>query len=106
MHAPHPPVTHAHMPYFETARMKALQQKKLHILVQMEDIDSEIRRLVELEQRKVFAAFKASLATTPIEQHSLELDPEFHPDALTDPLTTRFDYLNEFTFIPKKESPK
>lgn len=65
-----PLVTHSHMPHTETARMKALRQDRQNLVDQVVAINAELDRLVEHEQRKVFAAFKRELVAQALAVHT------------------------------------
>lgn len=68
-------VQHTHMPHTETARMKGLRKDRLLLLDKVAAIDSELARLVEHEQRKVFAAFKSAVRIEAIGLHALDTSP-------------------------------
>ena len=71
----HPPVNHTHMPHSETQRMKALRVDLQRLLDQVVAINAELERLVEHEQRKVFAAFKNNLRAEAIGLHARDTSP-------------------------------
>lgn len=71
----HPPVNHTHMPHMETARMKVLRVDRQRLLDQVVAINAELERLVEHEQRKVFAAFKNTLRAEAIGLHARDTSP-------------------------------
>lgn len=71
----HPPVNHTHMPHSETQRMKALRVDRQRLLDQVVAINTELERLVEHEQRKVFAAFKNTLRAQAIGLHARDTSP-------------------------------
>lgn len=71
----YPTVKHTDMPHDETARMKALRQKKNALLDQVVAIDIELARLVEHEQRKVFAAFKRDVGDRALNKFFRESQP-------------------------------
>lgn len=70
-----PLVTHEHMPHTETARMKALRDQKHALLDQVVAIEIEMARLVDHEQRKVFAAFKRELVAQALAVHTRATGP-------------------------------
>lgn len=57
----YPKVTHCHMPVFDTVRMGALYARRRVLQEGITTIDSELARLVELEQLKAFAHYQQVL---------------------------------------------
>lgn len=70
-----PPVNHTHMPHTETARMKSLRQDRQNQVDQIVAINAELNRLVEHEQRKVFAAFKNVVRAEAVGLHARDTSP-------------------------------
>lgn len=68
-------VDHTHMPHAETARMKLLRKDRLALLAQVSAIDTDLARLVEHEQRKVFSAFKNAVRAEAIGLHARDTSP-------------------------------
>ena len=60
-HPLYPKVTHCHMPVFDTVRMGALYARRRALQEGITTIDSELARLVELEQLKAFAHYQQVL---------------------------------------------
>ena len=70
-----PPVSHKNMPHAETARIKALNQKRDSLFDKVEAVNDELARLVEYEQRKVFSAFKKVVSAEAIALYARDTAP-------------------------------
>lgn len=64
-----PVVSHKSMPVVPTARIKALMQQKANLESEATQLQTEINRLAEIEQRKVFARFKRDIGEAAITEY-------------------------------------
>lgn len=64
-----PEISHMSMPVVPTARIKTLMQQKAHLESEATQLQHEINRLAEIEQRKVFARFKRNIGEAAITEY-------------------------------------